>query len=325
MLQRRHFIILALCSILTACGGTATGGPAAPAATSLATAAPAQATTAPSATAGPTSRILAPVVSAPTTSLTPTASPTVAPTSPPTALPTAEPTPAVASYQVINTYPHDPGAFTQGLVYEDGVLYEGTGLNGHSSLRKVALETGTVLQSHELAQEYFGEGIAIFGDKIFQLTWQSHVGFIYDKASFEQVGQFEYPTEGWGLTQDGSRLIMSDGTAMLHFLDPQTLQETGTVEVTDQGNPVKQLNELEYIDGQIYANIWQTDMIARIAPQSGQVLGWINLEGLLSPAERQPPTDVLNGIAYDAAGDRLFVTGKRWPKLFEIKLVPPNL
>jgi glutamine cyclotransferase len=235
---------------------------------------------------------------------------------------TPQPTPSVATYQVVNTYPHDPGAFTQGLVYEDGFLYEGTGLNGNSSLRKVALETGEVVQSHDLADEYFGEGIAIFGDKIMQLTWQSHIGFIYDKASFEQLGEFEYPTEGWGLTQDGSRLILSDGTATLRFLDPQTLQEMGAIEVRDAGSPVTQLNELEYIHGEIYANIWQTDFIARISPETGQVLGWINLAGLLSPEERQPPTDVLNGIAYDAAGDRLFVTGKRWPKLFEIKIIP---
>jgi glutamine cyclotransferase len=230
----------------------------------------------------------------------------------------------VATYRVINTYPHDPAAFTQGLVYENGYLYEGTGLNGQSTLRKVQLETGEVLQTTPITDPaQFGEGIAIFGDKIYQLTWQSHVGFIYDKASFERLGEFSYPTEGWGLTHDGQRLIMSDGTATLYFLDPQTLKEVGHVDVYDRSGPVVRLNELEYINGEIYANIWQTDRIARISPQTGQVLGWIDLAGLLSPEERQPPVDVLNGIAYDAATDRLFVTGKRWPKLFEIDVVAP--
>ncbi len=230
----------------------------------------------------------------------------------------------IATYHVINTYPHDPQAFTEGLVYENGYLYEGTGLTGHSTLRKVKLETGEILQTTPITDPtQFGEGITIFGDKIFQLTWQSHVGFIYDKASFARLGEFSYPTEGWGLTHDGQRLIMSDGTARLHFLDPQTLAEVGHVDVYDRNGPVVQINELEYINGEVYANIWQTDRIARISPQTGQVLGWIDLTGLLPPEERQPPVDVLNGIAYDAAGDRLFVTGKRWPKLFEIDVVAP--
>ncbi|HEX5690201.1 MAG TPA: glutaminyl-peptide cyclotransferase, partial [Roseiflexaceae bacterium] len=303
----------------------ATLAPAAP--TTPPTALPEPALPAPTetATAEPTNRVLAPIVSGPTQpSMTtePTIPPTVAATASATVEPTAMPTPIAESYQVINTYPHDPQAFTQGLVYEDGVLYEGTGLNGQSTLRKVELETGAVLQQHDLASEYFGEGITIVGDKIFQLTWRSNIGFIYDKATFEQIGQFSYSTEGWGLTHDDTRLIMSDGTATLHFLDPQTQQETGSVQVTDQGNPVTQLNELEYINGEVYANIWQTDWIARIDLQTGTVAGWISLAGLLSPEERKPPTDVLNGIAYDAAGDRLFVTGKRWPKLFEIKLLP---
>ena len=241
---------------------------------------------------------------------------------PPTATMVGQPPqPPTATYQVLNTYPHDPEAFTQGLVYEDGVLYEGTGLNGRSSLRKVVLETGAVVQIHEIDDDYFGEGITIFGDTIYQLTWQSQIGFIYEKASFAQVGEFYYPTEGWGLTHDGARLIMSDGTATIHFLDPQTLQETSTIMVTDNNGPVTRLNELEYVDGQIYANIWQTDRIARISPQTGQVLGWIDLSGLLSAEDRQQRVDVLNGIAYDAAGKRLFVTGKLWPKLFEIRIV----
>ena len=321
-----------MCVALAGCGNAPVASTPAPAVTAAA-AAPTtlpepQPTTAPqpaateAATAEPTNRVLAPVVAGPTQPSPTTAQPTLAPTEPATAEPTTQTGPINLSYQVVNAYPHDPQAFTQGLVYEDGLLYEGTGLNGQSTLRKVELETGAVLESHALAQDFFGEGIAIFGDKIFQLTWQSHVGFIYNKATFEQIGQFEYASEGWGLTHDDTRLIMSDGTATLYFLDPQTLQATGSVQVTDQGNPVSQLNELEYINGEVYANIWQTDWIARIDPASGNVVGWINLAGLLSPEERKPPTDVLNGIAYDAAGDRLFVTGKRWPKLFEIKLVP---
>jgi glutaminyl-peptide cyclotransferase len=167
----------------------------------------------------------------------------------------------------------------------------------------------------------FGEGIAIYGDRIIQLTWQSHIGLVYDKTSFELLRTFSYPTEGWGLTHDGARLIMSDGTATLHFLDPETFVEVGQVEVYDVDGPVVRLNELEYIGGEIYANIWQTDRIVRIDPQTGQVLGWVDLSGLLSPEDRQQPVDVLNGIAYDPASDRLFVTGKLWPKLFEIELV----
>jgi glutamine cyclotransferase len=231
----------------------------------------------------------------------------------------------ISTYRVINTYPHDPQAFTQGLVYEDGYFYEGTGLNGHSTLRKVEIATGSVLRITALSDVHFGEGIVLFGNKIFQLTWRSNLGFIYDKASFDPLGTFQYPTEGWGLTHDGQRLIMSDGTSTLYFRDPQTFEEIGHVDVHDRNGPVANLNELEYIKGEVYANIWQTDMIARISPQTGEVLGWIDLTGLLSPAERQSMNsdDVLNGIAYDSANDRLFVTGKRWPKLFEIDVVAP--
>ncbi len=225
------------------------------------------------------------------------------------------------SYEVVQRFPHDPTAFTQGLVYEDGVLYEGTGLYGRSSIRRVNLQTGEVLQIYNLPYRYFGEGIAICGDRLFQLTWKSNIGFVYDKNTFELLQEFHYPTEGWGLAQDGKRLIMSDGTATLHFLDPDTLEETGTVEVRDDKGPVTQLNELEYINGQIYANVWQTDRIARISPNTGRVTAWIDLSGLLSPQERQS-ADVLNGIAYDAQNERLLVTGKLWPTLFEIKLVP---
>jgi glutamine cyclotransferase len=229
----------------------------------------------------------------------------------------------VAGYQVVKTYPHDRSAFTQGLQFVDGVLYEGTGQNGQSGIRKVKLETGEILQQQPLDSKYFGEGITVFGDTIVQLTWQSEIGFVYDKATFKQIKTFTYEGEGWGLTHDGARLIMSDGDARgaLRFLDPKTLKETGRVIVKDNGLPVKNLNELEFVKGEILANIWQTSRIARISLKTGQVTGWIDLTGLLNPNEAAG-ADVLNGIAYDAAGDRLFVTGKYWPKLFEIKIVP---
>jgi glutamine cyclotransferase len=225
------------------------------------------------------------------------------------------------SYQVVRVYPHDPMAYTQGLVYLDGVLYEGTGLEGQSSIRKVKLETGEVLQKRAVPEQYFGEGIVNWKDRLLELTWKAQAGFIYDLKSFTPRSEFQYPGEGWGLTQDGKRIIMSDGSAQLRFWDPETLQETGRITVTDDAGPVKDLNELEWIKGEIYANIWMTDRIARINPSTGKVAGWINLTGLLAPSDRNDQTDVLNGIAYDAAGDRLFVTGKRWPKLFEIKLI----
>ena len=223
---------------------------------------------------------------------------------------------------MINTYPHDRAAFTQGLVYVDSVFYEGTGLYGASSLRKVDPETGQVLLLRGLPAQFFGEGITILGNRIYQLTWKSGAGFVYDKESFEPVQSFTYPTEGWGLTHDGSRLIMSDGTDTLHFLDPETLEETGSVQVRDSHGPVIWLNELEYVEGEVFANVWQTDLVARIDPESGRVLGWIDLSGLLEPADYAVPVDVLNGIAYDAETGRLFVTGKLWPKLFEIELIP---
>jgi glutamine cyclotransferase len=230
----------------------------------------------------------------------------------------------VYSYNIVNTYPHDPDAFTQGLVFEDGVLYEGTGLLGHSTLRRVELETGDILQIRELADQFFGEGITIYGDKIIQLTWQSNIGFVYDKNSFELLQQFNYSTEGWGITHDGEHLIMSDGTSTLHFLDPQTFEEISQLAVFDDNGPVTKLNELEYVQGEIYANVWQTDRIARIDPGTGQVVGWVDLGGLLTAEDRSEPVDVLNGIAYDAEADRLFVTGKLWPKLFEIELISPE-
>ncbi|MCC9076139.1 glutaminyl-peptide cyclotransferase [Litorilinea aerophila] len=230
----------------------------------------------------------------------------------------------VYGYRVVNVYPHDPNAFTQGLVFFDGFLYEGTGLRGRSSLRKVELESGQVLQQVDLPDQYFGEGIALWEDRIFQLTWQARVGFVYDRESFSLLEEFAYATEGWGLTQDGTHLIMSDGTANLYFLEPTTLEVVRQVEVRDGAQPVTRLNELEYVEGEIYANIWQTDRIARIDPASGQVVAWVDLAGLLPPADRGQPVDVLNGIAYDSEAKRLFVTGKLWPKLFEIELIPPG-
>jgi glutamine cyclotransferase len=224
----------------------------------------------------------------------------------------------VSRGRVVHVYPHDPEAFTQGLVYLDGFLYEGTGLNGRSSIRKVRLENGEVLQIQPLDQQYFGEGIAVLGDTIYELTWQSEIGFLYDRATFNRKGTFNYRGEGWGLTHDGQRLIMSDGTAILRFLDPTTQKELSRLRVKDGRTPVANLNELEYVKGEILANVWQTQRIARISPKTGLVTGWIELDGLLTPREAQA-ADVLNGIAYDAAGDRLFVTGKLWPKLFEIK------
>ncbi len=232
--------------------------------------------------------------------------------------------PPVYSYRVVRSYPHDRQAFTQGLVYEAGELYEGTGIRGQSSLRRVELETCTVRQQYELPRQYFGEGITLFGDRIIQLTWQSRIGFVYDRGSFQLIQQFSYPTESWGITHDGSRLIMSDGTANLYFLEPETFTEIDRLEVRDEHGPVIRLNELEYVRGDLYANVWQTDRIARIDLLTGRVVAWIDLKGLLSVADRLQRVDVLNGIAYDADHDRLFVTGKWWPKLFEIQLVAPE-
>jgi glutaminyl-peptide cyclotransferase len=229
----------------------------------------------------------------------------------------------VARYEVVHVYPHDPQAFTQGLCFVDGLLYEGTGLNGRSSVRKVKLENGEILQLHNIGDEYFGEGIAVWRDRIFELTWRSGVGFIYDRNSLARVGTFTYPGEGWGLTTDGARLIMSDGSATLRFLDPATRRETGRVEVRDGRTPVEHLNELEFVKGEVLANVWQTDRIARIDPRTGRVLGWIDFTGLLSARDVAQGVDVLNGIAYDAAKDRLFVTGKLWPKIFEVKILRP--
>lgn len=223
-------------------------------------------------------------------------------------------------YTVVRSFPHDRDAFTQGLIFRNGVFYEGTGRNAHSGIRKVKVETGEVLQVKPLGSEYFGEGITDWNGSLIQITWRSEIGFVYDINTFEQKKTWSYRGEGWGLTHDGTRIIMSDGSSALRFLDPATLKETGRLIVRDASGPVEALNELEYVKGEIYANVWQTDRIARISPKDGRVTGWIDLSGLLSPSERVG-VDVLNGIAYDSAGDRLFVTGKLWPRVFEIKLV----
>jgi len=204
------------------------------------------------------------------------------------------------------------------------VLYEGTGLNGRSGIRKVKLETGAVLQQAALPQEYFGEGITVLNGKLFQLTWTSGIGFVYDLATFRPLETFRYTGEGWGLTNDGRNLILSDGSAALRYYDPKTLRETARLTVTDAGAPVRYLNELEFVKGEVWANVWQSEKIARISPMTGKVLGWVDVSGLLTPTERNSGVDVLNGIAYDAQGDRLFVTGKLWPRVFEIKVVPAS-
>lgn len=227
---------------------------------------------------------------------------------------------ALYTYRIVNTYPHDSLAYTQGLIFKDGFLYESTGRNGESSLRKVRLETGEVIQNQAVDAKYFAEGLTDWRNRLLQLTWKDGLGFVYDLTTFKRVSTFNYTGEGWGLTHDDTRLILSDGSSTLRLLNPDTFRETGRINVRDRGQPVLQLNELEFIKGEIYANVWQTDRIARISPASGAVLGWIDLRGLMPNRTPGDMDAVLNGIAYDAAGDRLFVTGKWWPKLFEIRL-----
>lgn len=221
--------------------------------------------------------------------------------------------------KIVHIYPHDPEAFTQGLAYHGNFLYESTGLWGQSSIRKVDLATGQVLQIRLLDDRYFGEGLTFWQDKLIQLTWKEQIGFVYNLKSFQPIGSFSYSTEGWGLAQDGQRLIMSDGTSTLHFLDPLTFQPIGQLQVTNGSNPVVYLNELEYVKGEIYANVWQSNRIARVSPQTGQVTSSIDLTALVNTMGRST-IDVPNGIAYDEIQDRLFVTGKYWPSLFEIQL-----
>jgi glutamine cyclotransferase len=230
-------------------------------------------------------------------------------------------TPILYTYRVVAEYPHNTSSFTQGLVFDSGIFYEGTGLYGSSTLQKVKVETGESLQRHFLPDEYFGEGIAVLDGRIFQLTWLEQTGFVYDKQSFALLEEFKYPSEGWGLTTDGERLIMSNGSDTLTFLDPTTFEIIGYVQVHDSNAPVKMLNELEFIKGDVYANIWLEDKIAVIDVKTGLVKAWIDLEGIYTP-QTSDPNDVLNGIAYGPAGERLFVTGKRWSKLFEIDIIP---
>jgi glutamine cyclotransferase len=237
--------------------------------------------------------------------------------------PVSAATAPVGGYTVVKAYPHDTNAFTEGLFYRDGFIFESTGLKGRSFIRKWNLETGVSEQERIVDSRYFGEGIVDWKNRLYELTWTDEIGIIYDIDTFERIGEFSYPGEGWALTRDDKRLIMSDGTSFIRFLDPDTLKETGRIEVTDHGVPVRNLNELEWVKGELLANVWQTTRIARIDLKTGNVTGWIELAGLLKEAGITGRNDdVLNGIAYDAAKDRLFVTGKLWPKLFEIKLTP---
>jgi glutaminyl-peptide cyclotransferase len=236
---------------------------------------------------------------------------------------TAVPDSQENQYQIVHSYPHDSNAFTQGLVFVDGHLYESTGLQGRSSLRMVDLSTGRVLQKHDLPPEHFGEGLTDWGSTLIQLTWTSHTALVYDRFSFSLLRTFSYEGEGWGLTHDSKELILSDGTSYLRFLDPKSFRVTHRIQVTDErGRAVDRLNELEFIHSEIYANVWQTDEIVRISPSTGKIRGRIDLSGIIDKRELRGEGAVLNGIAYDAAGDRVFITGKLWPKVFEIKLLP---
>ena len=226
-------------------------------------------------------------------------------------------TPAVYSYRVVASYPHDPKAFCQGLVFHNGLLYESTGKYGESTVRCVNLQTGVVQRQHQMPAKYFGEGLTVAENRLVQLTWRSGVGFIYDIGKLEQTGSFRYRRHGWGLTFDGQHFIMSDGSDELRFLHPESFKEVRMIRVKDRAKRIRYLNELEYINGEIFANVWHSDYIARISPKTGSVLGWIDLRGLLKSRGRE---SVLNGIAYDSENDRLFVTGKNWPTLFEIEL-----
>jgi len=227
----------------------------------------------------------------------------------------------VDTFRVVKAYPHDQAAYTQGLIYRDGFLFESTGLNGRSSLRRVRLETGEVLQQHRVDRAYFAEGLAEWNGQLVQLTWQSNIAFVYDLASFAPRRTLAYSGEGWGLTRDQQGFILSDGSEYLRFLHPDTFREVRRITVTDAGVPVRDLNELEFVGGEIYANVWHSDRIARISPESGRVLRWIDLRGLMSSGYRLDSEAVLNGIAYDTMNRRLFVTGKLWPRLFHIEIV----
>lgn len=227
-------------------------------------------------------------------------------------------------FEIVHAYPHDSGAFTQGLIFVDGKLYEGTGQEGRSSLREVDLQTGRIVRKVDVPEPFFAEGITLLNGKIYQLTWQHQLGFIYNAQTLEKTGQFQYTGQGWGITNDGRSLIMSDGSNRIRFIDPDSFRVTKTIAVTDGRTPINELNELEYVNGEIYANIWHDQRIVTIDPQNGRVTGWIDLTGLLQPGAVTDEEAVLNGIAFDQAGNRLFVTGKLWPQLFEIKLKPKS-
>jgi glutaminyl-peptide cyclotransferase len=228
--------------------------------------------------------------------------------------------PKINGYRVINTYPHDKRAFTQGLIFDNGSLYESTGQETESSLRQVEISTGKVIRQLNLESSLFGEGITLYKDRIYHVTWTSKVGFVYDKATFNLINKIYYPTQGWGLTTIGDKIVMSDGTNILYFNEPEMFTVVSRIEVYDNEKKIDSLNELEYINGEIWANIWMEDRIARIDPVSGKVIAYIDLKGLLPEDERTRDTDVLNGIAYDKDSKRIFITGKRWPKLYEIKI-----
>ncbi len=235
----------------------------------------------------------------------------------------------VSTYEIVNTYKHDPDAFTQGLVFQNGFLYESTGQKGRSTLRKVELESGKVLQKYDLANSYFGEGMTILGDKVYQITWQENTAFVYDLNNFKLLKEFKYQGDGWGLTDDGKNLYLSDGTHVIRVVDPETFQTIRTIVVLDEnGKPLLDINELEYVKGEIWANICHSEgigkpnHIARIDPNSGKLLGWINLDGISPDDVQRDSENTLNGIAYDDANDKIFVTGKKWKRLFEIKIKP---
>ena len=244
--------------------------------------------------------------------------------SPRTAAATPAPRTAVAGFKTVRSWPHDPEAFTQGLDFHEGKLYEGTGVEGKSTLREVVLETGAVVRKIDLPPEFFGEGITVLGDRIYQLTWKSQKGFVYDRATFRRLQEFQYEGEGWGLTNDGTSLIMSNGSAVLKFIDPSTFAVERTITVKDGGRDIPKLNELEMVNGEIYANVWESFSIVRIDPATGAVVGWVDLDGIFSDSDRRrylkpgQQVDVLNGIAFDEASGRLLVTGKWWPRMYEI-------
>jgi glutaminyl-peptide cyclotransferase len=242
-----------------------------------------------------------------------------------TGMPAPAQAPARYKFEVIHSFPHDAAAFTQGLEYRNGFLYEGTGLQGRSSLRKVRLETGEIVRRIDLSPEFFGEGITLVGNEVLQVTWQSETGFVYRLSDFGLLRRFTYKGEGWGLTSDGrGEVFMSDGSSEIRVLDAKTLSEKRRIRVRDGESPVDQLNELEFVEGEIFANVWLTDRIARISPATGKVTGWIDMRGIDGPTDREVTGAVLNGIAYDSAAKRLFVTGKMWPRVFEIRLIPAN-